>query len=120
MTAYERRQSRSFSGAGRLTTIPDDAVSDHDMTGILESSPMRLGRGDLRAQPSLLDQAMLEEFDGAGDISFDELEVEKQLMEMSVYIQPGSDTSTKMLNGLDKGSPTRSRSVFGDKENVLP
>ena len=119
MTAYERRQSRSFSGIGRLSTIPDATVSE-DMTGILESSPMRLRRGELRAQPSLLDQAMLEEFDGAGDISFDELEVEKQLMEMSVCIQPGSDAPTKMLNGLDKGSPTRARSVFGDKENVVP
>ncbi|KJA20164.1 hypothetical protein HYPSUDRAFT_142672 [Hypholoma sublateritium FD-334 SS-4] len=119
MTAYERRQSRSFSGTGRLSTIPDVTVAD-DMMGVLESSPMRLGRGDVRTQPSLLDQAMLEEFDGAGDISFDELEVEKQLMEMSVYVQPGSDVATKMLNGLDKGSPTRSRSVFGDKENVLP
>lgn len=119
MTAYERRQSRSFSGTGRLSTIPDATAVD-DMKGVLESSPMRLGRGDVRAQPSLLDQAMLEEFDGAGDISFDELEVEKQLMEMSVYVQPGRDAATKMLNGLDKGSPTRSRSVFGDKENVLP
>lgn len=119
MTAYERRQSRSFSSTGRLPSISDSTIIE-DMTGVSESSPIRFGRVDARLQPSLLDQAMLEEFDNAVDISFDELEVEQQLMDVSVYVQPGTDAAAKIFAGLDKGSPARSRLIFGDKENILP
>ncbi|KAF8182356.1 kinesin-like protein [Pholiota molesta] len=85
-----------------------------NFTGVAESSPTRFDRATARSQPSLLDQAMLEEIGGAGDMSYDEMEVEKQLLEMSVCVQPGSGAAAKMFGG------PKSRDVFVDKENVLP
>jgi centromeric protein E len=120
MTAYERRQSRSFNNINRLPRISDVTITqdftglNQNFTGVAESSPTRFDRATARSQPSLLDQAMLEEIGGAGDMSYDEMEVEKQLLEMSVCVQPGSGAAAKMFGG------PKSRDVFVDKENVLP
>ena len=119
MTAYERRQSRNFSGSVRLARISDVT---QDFTGNSESSPTRFDRARATAQPSLLDQAMLEEVVVA-DVSFDELEVERQLLEASICVQAGSGGATKLLgaHGLDKGGVvSKARGIFGDKENILP
>lgn len=58
-------------------------------------------------------------------MSFDELEVEKQLLEMSIYVPAGSGGAAKMFAGLDtplkeKSLVGKGREVFGDKENILP
>jgi centromeric protein E len=122
MTAYERRQARA-SSSGRLPRISDATVTEEftgigvDFTGASESSPVRLDRGSASTQPSLMDQAMLEEM-GSVDISFDELEVEQQLLEMSMYIQPGSAAATKLF-GQDKGL-IKDRGVLSAKENIFP
>lgn len=71
---------------------------------------MRIDRA--RAQPSLFDQALPED---VGDISFDE--VERQLLETSIYVQPVGGPMEKVF---DKGGVVKSRDVFGDKENILP
>ncbi|KAF5317483.1 hypothetical protein D9619_013159 [Psilocybe cf. subviscida] len=121
MTAYERRQARA-SSAGRLPRISDATVTEEftglgvDFTGASESSPVRLDRGSA-SQPSLMDQAMLEEM-GSVDISFDELEVEQQLLEMSMCVQPGSAAATKLF-GQDKGL-IKDRAVLSAKENIFP
>ncbi|PPQ68785.1 hypothetical protein CVT25_008863 [Psilocybe cyanescens] len=119
-TYTERRQSRSFSA--RLPRISDVTIT-RDMTGNSESSPMRLDRASARAQPSLFDQDMLEELGGVADVSFDEMEVERQLLETSIYItqpQLGSTGADKLFGGVDKGGAVKGREVFGDKENILP
>ncbi|KAH9480830.1 Kinesin-related protein 11 [Psilocybe cubensis] len=118
-TYNERRQSRSFSA--RLPRISDVTVM-RDMTGNTESSPMRLDRAGARSQPSLFDQDMLEELGGAADVSFDELEVERHLLDTSIYIaQPlSSNVAEKLGHGVDKTALVRPRDVFGDKENILP
>ncbi|KAF9565092.1 kinesin-like protein [Agrocybe pediades] len=94
MTSYRRRKS---STVGSLLT--------EEFTGDSDCSPMRLDRA--RAEPSLFDQPLPED---VGDISFDE--VERQLLETSIYVQPAEKT-------FEKG-PFKSREVFGDKENILP
>ncbi|KAF9483551.1 kinesin-domain-containing protein [Pholiota conissans] len=126
MTAYERRQSRPFSSnAARLPRISDVTVTQdftgvsQDLTGFSESSPMRFDRTAVRSEPSLFDQAMLEEM-GSVDVSFDEIEVERQLLEMSVCVQPGGASAAKMFSGLEKPGFPKSRDVFVDKENILP
>jgi centromeric protein E len=118
MTAYERRQSRNFSGSTmRLARISDVT---QDFTGNSENSPTRFDRLRATAQPSLLDQAMLEEVVVA-DVSFDEVEVERQLMEASICVQPGSRGAAKLFGGVDKGGVvSKARGVLGDKENILP
>ena len=116
MTAYERRQSRNFSGSTlRLPRISDVTVTQ-DYTGNSETSPIRFDRARAKAQPSLLDQDMLEDVVVA-DISFDEMEVERQLLETSIYIQPGSVGVAKLPGG---GITSKPRDIFGDKENILP
>ena len=139
MTAYERRQSRTFSSSSinrmprisDVTATPESAGVSEDFTGMStisqdftgdgNYSPVRgLDRLRAKAQPSLFDQAMPEEV----DMSFDELEVENQLLEMSICVPAGSTAAAKMFGGLDlKESPSktsRGRGVFGDKENILP
>ena len=130
MTAYERRQSRSFSNSSstynRLPRISDVTITQ-DFTGASvasESSPMRIDRAKVQAQPSLFDQAMPEV--AGGDISFDELEVERQLLETSICVQPGNVGVEKLFGvSLEKHdaktkADVRPREVFGDKENILP
>ena len=117
MTAYGRRQSRNFSGSSmRLARISDVTVTQ-DFTGNSETSPIRFDRARAKAQPSLLDQDMLEDLVVA-DVSFDEMEVERQLLETSIYVHPGSGGAAKLLGG--GGTTSKPRDVFGDKENILP
>ncbi|KAF4617204.1 hypothetical protein D9613_006327 [Agrocybe pediades] len=122
MTSYRRRKSSSFSAASnRLPRISDVTITQEftgnsnastvgsllteEFTGYSDCSPMRLDRA--RAEPSLFDQPLPED---VGDISFDE--VERQLLETSIYVQPAEKT-------FEKG-PFKSREIFGDKENILP
>ena len=117
MTAYERRQSRNFSGSAmRLPRISDVTVTQ-DFTGNSETSPIRFDRARARAQPSLLDQDMPEDVVVA-DVSFDEMEVERQLLETSICVHPGSGGMAKLLGG--GGIASKTRDIFGDKENILP
>ena len=123
MTSYRRRKSSSFFSAtsNRLPRISDvtitqdftgnsEGIVTEDFTGNSDCSPMRIDRA--RAQPSLFDQALPED---VGDISFDE--VERQLLETSIYVQPVGGPMEKVF---DKGGVVKSRDVFGDKENILP
>ena len=121
MTAYERRQSRNFPGSTMRLGRISDVTATQDFTGNSENSPTRFDRARATAQPSLLDQAMLEEVVVA-NVSFDELEVERQLLEASMYMQPGSGGAAKVFGGSDKAGVvvSKARGVFGDKENVLP
>ncbi|CAA7262764.1 unnamed protein product [Cyclocybe aegerita] len=135
-TAYERRQSRNFSSSSmrssKLPRISDVTIqAEHiglwqDVTGATADggySPVRLdGLQRARSQPSLMDQAMPEVvLDGVADVSFDEMEVENQLLDVSIYV-PDSGVPMKMFGiaGLDKLGAVKTRDVFGDKENVLP
>jgi centromeric protein E len=52
------------------------------------------------------------------DVSFDEMEVERQLLETSICVHPGSGGMTKLLGG--GGITSKTRGIFGDKENILP
>ena len=83
---------------------------------------MRIDRAKVQAQPSLFEQAMPEV--AGGDISFDELEVERQLLETSICVQPGNveklfGVSLEKHDAKTKAD-VRPREVFGDKENILP
>lgn len=69
-----------------------------------ETSPIRPSL--FKSQPRLLDQVMPEE----ADMSYDEFEVEQQLLNTSVV-------AGKLLGG---GGKMNARDVFGDKENILP
>jgi len=138
MTAYaERRQSRSFSSslAGGLlnsttrsnsTTPLNTPYKGHNAnttattatTNLLEdTSPIRPTQ--FKSQPRLLDQVMPEE----ADMSFDEFEVEQQLLNTSVWV-PSVETNGngKMVMGGGKmvTANVNARDVFGDKENILP
>lgn len=131
MTAYERRQSRNFSNSSLHNRLPriSDVTITQDLTGASvasESSPMRLDRANvhLEGQASLFEQAMPEEVVG-GDISFDELEVEMQLLDqdMSICVQPAYGGTEKLFGTVEKGkidANVKPRDVFGDKENILP
>ena len=129
LTAYaERRQSRLFSSSssgGLLNnTIPTHSNStktqntpqkDNSNTNTVEdTSPIRPIQ--FKSQPRLLDQVMPEE----ADMSFDEFEVEQQLLNTSVWMPPvGANGNGKMAGGA-KMVTTNARDVFGDKENILP
>ncbi|PPQ69904.1 hypothetical protein CVT24_003238 [Panaeolus cyanescens] len=123
MTAYERRQSRSSSNSSissRLARISDVTIKEdipltEDFTGMTDmSSPMRIS-DKYGVHPSLLDQDMPEP---AVDMSFDELEVERELLAVdpnaSIYI-PASG-----LKGIFPESKPKAREVLGDKENFFP
>jgi len=103
LTAYaERRQSK-------FTSLPFNKGNNNNaniITNITEdsdTSPIRPTQ--FKSQPRLLDQVMPEE----ADMSFDEFEVEQQLLNTSVVVG-------KMMGGGGKNV----RDVFGDKENILP
>ena len=76
---------------------------------------MRLG-AELKAQPSLLEQVMPEEEWGVTDMSFDEIEVENQLLPPSSS-PPLTIAPVKFFGMQQKGVV---RGVLGDKENLVP
>jgi centromeric protein E len=120
LTAYaERKQSKSTSSSLSDATIThsNSAKSLNTpykgnniiITNIPEdTSPIRPTQ--FKSQPRLLDQVMPEE----ADMSYDEFEVEQQLLNTSVV-------AGKMIGGGGgKMVTTIMRDVFGDKENILP
>jgi len=124
LKAYaERRHSKLNSSDGLLNSaaIPhsnspksshkSNNASTTTITNITEDpSPIRPIQ--FKSQPRLLDQVMPEE----ADMSFDEFEVEQQLLNTSVWVP--SVGNGKMVGG---GKTTINvRDVFGDKENILP
>lgn len=76
-----------------------------------ETSPIRPIQ--FKSQPRLLDQVMPEE----ADMSFDEFEVEQQLLNTSVWAPSVGNGNGKVGGGK---AVTNARDVFGDKENILP
>ena len=54
-------------------------------------------------------------------MSFDEYEVEQQLLNTSVWM-PSTGTNGKVVSGgkMTSGMNMNARDVFGDKENILP
>ena len=122
-TAYaERRQSKFTSSSlsdGPIThsnstkSLNTPYKGNNNVTSIAEdTSPIRPTL--FKSQPRLLDQVMPEE----ADMSFDEFEVEQQLLNTSVV-------AGKLLGGGGHGGggkmvTTIARDVFGDKENILP
>ena len=138
LTAYaERRQSRSFSSSlsggllnnttrSNSTTPLNTPYKGHNANTTTtttttsnfpeDTSPIRPTQ--LKSQPRLLDQVMPEEV----DMSFDEFEVEQQLLNTSVWV-PSVETNGngKMVGGGKTVTANVSaRDVFGDKENILP
>ena len=120
LTAYaERRQSKLTSaslsdGVLNSATINSNSLNtpykannaNMTITNIAEdTSPIRPNNTQFKSHPRLLDQVMPEE----ADMSFDEFEVEQQLLNTSVVVG-------KMMGGGGK----MARDVFGDKENILP
>ena len=118
LTAYaERRQSKFTSSDGLLNSAttkslntPYNNVNIPNTSNIAaeETSPIRPTL--FKSQPRLLDQVMPEE----ADMSFDEFEVEQQLLNSSVVV------GKMMGGGGGKMAATNARDVFGDKENILP
>lgn len=127
LTAYaERRHSKLNSSSASDGLLNSAAIahsnspkSSHKsnnasittITNIAEdTSPIRPIQ--FKSQPRLLDQVMPEE----ADMSFDEFEVEQQLLNTSVWAPAVGNG--KMVGG---GKTTiNGRDVFGDKENILP
>ena len=121
LTAYaERRQSKftpsSLSDAtithSNSTKSLNTPYKNNNANTIISSiaedtSPIRPTQ--FKSQPRLLDQVMPEE----ADMSYDEFEVEQQLLNTSVV-------AGKMIGGGGKMVTTIARDVFGDKENILP
>ncbi|KAF6754852.1 kinesin-like protein [Ephemerocybe angulata] len=122
----EGENGSSSGRAGGLNDVSNGGGQQHNISIVVEQctgaseSPMRMPEA-LRGQPSLMEQAMLE---GPGeeeaDLSFDELEVEHQLLAMSVRGMPVPSMNTanrwKVANA---GAVGKGRvDVFGDKENV--
>jgi centromeric protein E len=123
LTAYaERRQSKFTSSSLSDATITRSNSTKSlntpykgnnaniIITNIAEdTSPIRPTQ--FKSQPRLLDQVMPEE----ADMSFDEFEVEQQLLNTSVV-------AGKIMGGGGGGKmvTTNARDVFGDKENILP
>ena len=108
LTAYaERRQSK-------LTSLPLNTAAFHkgNTEDSSDTSPIRPNTTQFKSQPRLLDQVMPEEAD---NMSFDEFEVEQQLLNTSVVVG-------KMMGGGGGGGGKNVmvRDVFGDKENILP
>ena len=107
----ERRQAKQSLASSYIANVLANRKSE---LNIEADSPMRLG-AELKAQPSLLEQVMPEEEWGVTDMSFDEIEVENQLL-------PSSSSSSPPLApvkffGVQKGAV---RGVLGDKENLVP
>jgi centromeric protein E len=130
LTAYaERRQSKLTSsslsdGLVDTTTIMHSNSTkplntphkgNATITNITEdTSPIRPIQ--LKSHPRLLDQVMPEE----ADMSFDEFEVEQQLLNTSVWATPSVGNGNGKIVGGPGKTGTNAREVFGDKENILP
>ena len=134
LTAYaERRQSKLTSSSlsdglvnGATITHSNPTKSSFNtpykgnnnsnmiITNIAEdTSPIRPSQ--FKSQPRLLDQVMPEE----ADMSFDEFEVEQQLLNTSIL--PSVASGGKIIGGGGKAAAmANARDVFGDKENILP
>lgn len=135
LSTFERRQPlRSFTGLPypRLPRISDEDVSAvlEDLTGLDfidddSHSPLRDGRRRERIHqqalnhPRLLDQVIPEEIENcAFNVSFDEFEVENQLLglgdgDMSVCFEGAR-------KGLDHIPKIEGRKILGGKENLVP
>lgn len=107
---FSNRRSMENTHGVHIDTLPSILVEQ--CTGAIQDSPMRMKV--CKNAPNLLDQAMEEEL---GELSFDELEVEHQLLAMSVSQMPVPSMNTanrwKFANG-------KGREVFGQKENLVP
>ena len=124
LTAYaERRQSKLTSSSlsdGLMNTsnstkpLNTPHKGNTTITNIAEdTSPIRPIQ--FKSHPRLLDQVMPEE----ADMSFDEFEVEQQLLNTSVWVPSVGNGNGKIVGGPGK-TGTNAREVFGDKENILP
>ena len=122
LTAYaERRQSKFTSSSLSDALLNNNATITHSTKSLNtpyktnnaiaeDTSPIRPTL--FKSQPRLLDQVMPEE----ADMSFDEFEVEQQLLNTSVLASVG-----KIMGGGGGGKmAANARDVFGDKENILP
>lgn len=125
VTAIDSGSFASYLFSNRKTTTATTASDSlQNSNAILEQeSPVRLS-DSMKNQPSLLEQAMPEEdFATMSDMSFDELEVEHQLLAKSVSQMPVPSLNTanrwksmKAAQNVPSGvGPGR---LFGDKENI--
>ena len=107
----ERQQAKKQSLASSY--IANVLANRKSELNIEADSPMRLG-AELKAQPSLLEQVMPEEEWGVTDMSFDEIEVENQLLppSSSPPLAPVKFFGVQQRGGV--------RGVLGDKENLVP
>lgn len=119
LTAYAERKQSKFTSSSLSDGLLNGATTKslntpykgnnnaNIATNIAEdTSPIRPNL--FKSQPRLLDQVMPEE----ADMSFDEFEVEQQLLNTSVLTSVG-----KIMGGK---TAANARDVFGDKENILP
>jgi len=122
LTAYaERRHSRLTSSDGlwnNSNSAKPPHKSNNENTATIiniaeDTSPSRPIQ--FKSHPRLLDQVMPEE----ADMSFDEFEVEQQLLNTSVWAPSVWAPSVGNGNGKVVGGG-KTRDVFGDKENILP
>jgi centromeric protein E len=104
----ERQQAKQSLASSYLANVLANRKSELNIDA---DSPMRLG-AELKAQPSLLEQVMPEEEWGVTDMSFDEIEVENQLLPSS-----SPPLAPVKFFGVQKGAV---RGVLGDKENLVP
>ena len=127
LTAYAERRQSKFTSSSLSDGLLNGATITHSnstkplntpykgnnnnaniTTNIAEdTSPIRPTQ--FKSQPRLLDQVMPEEV----DMSFDEFEVEQQLLNTSILTSVG-----KIIGG--GKTAANARDVFGDKENILP
>jgi centromeric protein E len=123
LAAYaERRQSKLTSLSLSDGHLNNATITNSNSTKSLntphkanatiteDTSPIRPTQ--FKSQPRLLDQVMPEE----ANMSFDEFEVEQQLLNTSVW----APVVGKMMGGGGGKMATSARDVFGDKENILP
>ncbi|KAJ2924618.1 hypothetical protein H1R20_g12471, partial [Candolleomyces eurysporus] len=111
----------SYLFSNRKTTSTSASDPQNKNTITEHESPVRLS-DSMKNQPSLLEQAMPEEdFAAMSEMSFDELEVEHQLLAKSVSQMPVPSLNTanrwKSMKAAQTPTPGGGR-LFGDKENI--
>lgn len=106
---FSNRKSSMGSVVGNdCTNTSGINIIVEQSTGASVDSPMKLDT--LKAQPSLFEEMPEEEL---GDMTFDELEVEHQLLARSVSAMP-----VPSLNTANRYKASKQRDVFGEKENI--
>lgn len=105
---FSNRKSSMGSVVDDCTNTSGINIIVEQSTGASVDSPMKLDT--LKAQPSLFEEMPEEEL---GDMTFDELEVEHQLLARSVSAMP-----VPSLNTANRYKASKQRDVFGEKENI--